>query len=74
MAKKKKIAIVTGATGGIGKEFIRVLMKEVLDEVWVIGRNKEQLARLKRQYGEKIIPICVDLTNTLQLLRSVQVG
>ncbi|MDE7404780.1 MAG: SDR family NAD(P)-dependent oxidoreductase, partial [Lachnospiraceae bacterium] len=67
----KEIAIVTGATGGIGREFIRVLDKEALDEIWIIGRNKEQLTKIKEQYVEKIIPICMDLTNA-QDLQSIQ--
>ena len=28
MIKGKKIAIVTGATGGLGREFVRLLLKE----------------------------------------------
>lgn len=68
MGDAKKVAIVTGATGGIGKEFVQVLMKEPLDEIWVIGRNKERLAGLKQQYGDKIVPICADLTNAQDLL------
>ncbi len=64
----KTIAIVTGATGGIGKQFVNELDKETLDEIWIIGRNKERLIEINKQYGEKIIPICADLTNTQDLL------
>ncbi|MGN0537032.1 MAG: SDR family NAD(P)-dependent oxidoreductase [Acutalibacteraceae bacterium] len=65
----KAIAIVTGATGGIGKAFVNELTKEeTLDEIWIIGRNKERLAEIKEQYGKKIIPICMDLTNMQDLL------
>lgn len=44
-----KIAIVTGASSGLGKEFTRqieFLYKE-LDEIWVIARRKERLEELK---------------------------
>lgn len=58
----KKIAIVTGASGGIGQLFVRELMKETVDEVWVIGRNQERLLGLKEEFGEKIVPVCKDLT------------
>ncbi len=44
MERKKKIAIITGAAGGIGKEFTRIFAKETLDEIWVIGRNQKNLA------------------------------
>lgn len=68
MDKRKRIAIVTGAAGGIGKEFVRLLAGEALDEIWVIGRNETRLAELKRQFGEKIFPVCADLTNAQELL------
>lgn len=67
----KTIAIITGATGGIGQAFVHELISEPLNEIWVVGRKKERLAGLKEQYGEKIIPICADLTNT-QDLRSIR--
>ena len=39
-----KVAIVTGATGGIGSEFIRrIATDENIDEIWAVGRNKEKL-------------------------------
>lgn len=63
----KTIAIVTGAAGGIGKEFVRELWKEAVDEIWIIGRNEERLFAIKEQFGEKIIPICSDLTNPQDL-------
>lgn len=58
---KKQIAIVTGASGGIGKEFVKELLKEELDEIWVIARNLNKLNDLKEQFGEKIVPISKDL-------------
>lgn len=64
----KNIAIITGATGGIGQVFVRELVNETLDEIWVVGRNQERLNALKNQFGEKIIPICKDLTNTADII------
>lgn len=64
----KKIAIITGASGGIGQIFVRELMKETLDEIWVIGRNQERLLGLKEEYGEKIVPVGKDLTLETDLL------
>ena len=49
----KKIAIITGASGGIGQIFVRELMKEELYEIWVIGRNQGRLLVLKEEFGEK---------------------
>lgn len=64
----KKIAIITGASGGIGQIFVRELTKETLDEIWVIGRNQERLFALKKEFGEKIVPICKDLTADTDIL------
>lgn len=47
--KNLKIAIVTGASSGLGREFtkqIEHLYKE-LDEIWVIARRRERLEELK---------------------------
>lgn len=46
-----KIAIITGASSGMGREFARQaenLYKD-LDEIWVIARRKERLLSLKNQ-------------------------
>lgn len=64
----KKIAIITGASGGIGRIFVRELAKETLDEIWVIGRNQGRLFELKKEFGEKIVPICKDLTEGTDIL------
>lgn len=64
----KKIAIVTGASGGIGQVFVRELTKETLDEIWVTGRNEQRLLALKNEFGERIVPICKDLTKNEDLL------
>ena len=60
---KKNIAIVTGASGGLGKEFTRLLAKdESLDEIYVLSRNEEKLNNLKSELGEKIMPYIIDLS------------
>ena len=59
----KKIAILTGATGGLGREFLKQMLKEDIHEVWAIARNKEKLYELKHQYGEKVVPVSMDLSD-----------
>ena len=45
-----KIGIVTGASSGIGREFVYALDQEFhLDEIWVIARRKERLKELQEQ-------------------------
>ena len=57
----KKIAIVTGATGGIGTVFVRqICLLDDIDEVWAVGRNKDKLESL-RQENQKVVTIETDL-------------
>ena len=67
----KNIAIITGATGGLGREFVRQLIEEV-DEVWAVGRNIEKLNSLEKIYGEKIKSFSIDLSDisNLEKIRS----
>ena len=40
----KKIAVITGASSGMGREFVYAIDKESkLDELWVIARREERL-------------------------------
>lgn len=58
----KKIAIVTGATGGIGREFIKQIISEPIDEIWAIARSQDKLNKLSEEFGEKITTISMDLS------------
>ena len=58
-----KIAIITGASSGMGREFVLELDKsESFDELWVIARRKERLEALSGLTRARIRPICLDLT------------
>ena len=66
----KKVIVVTGASSGMGKEFLlQILDKEKnIDEVWAIARREDRLKELKKEY-DKIVPIKLDLTNPEDLLK-----
>ena len=59
-----KIAIVTGASSGMGSEFVRSIIRhrKEYDEVWAIARHRDKLLSLVRRYGIKVRPLPVDLT------------
>ncbi len=67
------IAIISGASSGMGKEFvIKASKRYKLDEIWVIARREDRLIALQDLVKIKIIPIPLDLTDmesfkTLQL-------
>ena len=57
-----KIAIVTGASSGMGKEFVLQLKDYVqVDEIWAIARRTEALEKLEEECGLKVRPISLDL-------------
>lgn len=47
-----KIAIVTGASSGMGKEFVRQIERfyRELDEIWVIARSEKKLEEIKKSH------------------------
>ncbi len=58
----KQIAIITGATGGLGSQFVKQIQeKDNVDEIWVVGRNKKKLEELRKTYGDKLQPMELDL-------------
>ena len=58
-----RIAIVTGASSGMGREFVLQLPQwEQFDELWVIARRTERLEALKEGYPFPVRPISLDLT------------
>ncbi len=57
------IAIVTGASSGLGAEFVKQLDEhEHLDEIWVIARRLDRLEMLAGMVETPIRPIPLDLT------------
>ena len=58
-----KIAVITGASSGIGREFVRTLASHgQYDEVWAIARNAERLEALKNDTDIAVRPIFLDLS------------
>lgn len=57
----QKIAIITGATGGIGEAFVNTILEEDIDEIWAVARNETKLTKLKINYGDKIRMLKCDL-------------
>ena len=57
-----KIAVVTGASSGMGKEFVLQLSNYVaVDEIWVIARRKESLDALADVCPVKVRSVVLDL-------------
>ena len=60
------IAIITGASSGLGIEFLREITpsRKDLDEIWLIARRLERLTEIASEYPSvKCVPISLDLAN-----------
>ena len=59
------IAIVTGASSGMGREFVRQLSGFVqVDEIWAIARRESALEALKQDTSVPVRPVVLDLLDS----------
>ena len=61
-----RIAIVTGASAGLGREFVKHIDAGEaghIDEIWVIARRLERLEALRRTCATPVRPFCLDLSD-----------
>ena len=59
------IAVITGASSGLGWEYAKALYETRvdLDEIWVIARREDRLTELKNELGSTVIPLAFDITD-----------
>ena len=62
------IALITGATGDIGEEFVKGVIGEV-DKIWAVGRSEEKLESLRETFGDQIVPVKTDLSDRQDIMR-----
>ncbi len=66
----KKIAIITGASSGLGKEFAKqVSQSSIYDEIWIIARREEKLNEIATEINSSknfnvIRPVVMDVSGT----------
>lgn len=58
-----RIAVITGASSGMGREFARQLAKQGgLDEIWAIARREQRLKELADELSIPLRALALDLT------------
>lgn len=67
----KKTILVTGATSGFGKAIVCKFVEDGY-RVVAIGRREERLKKLQEKYGDKILPIPLDVTDKEDVLKNLQ--
>ncbi|MFD1329221.1 SDR family oxidoreductase [Mycoplana ramosa] len=68
MSDAYRVAVVTGATGGIGKAIVPMLRARGLT-VYAVGRNEAQLADLAHATG--VIPVRADVRDTARIAEAL---
>ncbi len=59
----KNIAVITGASSGLGKEFVRLLVNNPnIEEIWCVARSMDKLENLTKDFGDKIKTFSLDLS------------
>ncbi len=66
--QRKKVAVVTGASSGMGREFVRAIARDYeksIQEIWVIARRKERLEELQEELSGsmKLRVVALDVTD-----------
>ena len=60
------VAVITGASSGLGKFYVEAVTKESYDEIWIIARRKEILEQIAKD-NKKIKVLALDLTKESDL-------
>lgn len=57
------IGIVTGASSGMGRDFVKAVDREfALDEIWVVARREDRLLELRQHVDAAVRPVVCDLS------------
>lgn len=71
MELKNKVAVLTGASSGLGSALAKVLVKEGVI-VYGLARNLDRLTQLQEQLGTNFHPVRMNLTNEQKLSHWVE--
>lgn len=70
------VAIITGASSGLGIEFVHAVTKRYpdLDEIWLIARRREQMEQLEKEYPAMrfcIVPLDLGADDSYEKLKQL---
>jgi NAD(P)-dependent dehydrogenase (short-subunit alcohol dehydrogenase family) len=60
---ENKVALVTGANRGIGKEITKSFLDHGAKKIYLAVRDKDSTKELEEKYGDKVVTLHADLSN-----------
>lgn len=69
---KDKIVLVTGANRGIGRALVASFIEHGAAKVYAAVRNVENASPLVEKYGDKVVPVQIDLTDSQSIIAAAQ--
>ncbi|MEP1778931.1 SDR family oxidoreductase [Reichenbachiella sp.] len=69
-----RAALVSGGNRGIGKAIVVELLERGASKVYAGARNPDTLTVLKEKYGDRLVPLKLDVTDTSSVAEAVKVA
>ena len=69
-----KTILVTGANRGIGKSIVEEFINQGAAKIYAAVRNIESVESLVTKYGDKVVPIQVDLSNDETIIAAAKIA
>lgn len=67
----QKIILITGATSGFGRALVDKFIKNSY-KVIAVGRRQKRLDELKKEYGDMLLSLCLDVANKDDVFHALQ--